>query len=134
MIFKLDSQVDAILEQYSPSLGYFALPPEDATLVISKQNQISQLYQVLEEEYATAATPLFNVVSKLHYSHHTFEEAHHLHPHLAWCWRGEDFMNVASTLLSSCMRGRSDAGATIQAVQKYRLAMHVSWREMNKYR
>lgn len=41
LIFKLDSEVDAILEQYSPSLGYFALPPEDATLVISKQNQIS---------------------------------------------------------------------------------------------
>ena len=134
LIFKLDSEVDAILDRYSADLGYYALPAEDATSVISKQIQISQLYQVLEEQYATAATPLFNVVSKLHYSHHIFDEARHLHPHLSWCWRGEDFMNVASTLLSSCMRGRSDAGATIKAVQKYRLAMHLSWRKMNSFR
>lgn len=130
LIFKLDQEVEDLLSGHQPSDGYYALPPNEANAVKRKHNQISQLYQVLEDNYANAAVPLFNVVSKIHYCHHIYSESCNLHPYLSWCWRGEDFMSVASDLLSSCLRGRSDVGASIKAVQKYRLAMHLCFKDL----
>ena len=130
LIFKLDLEIESILEEYSPHNGYYALPRQQALEIRSKQIQKSQLYQVLEEKYSTAAVPLFNVTSKLHYSHHIMDDSRDLHPHLSWCWRGEDFMNVSSTLLSSCLRGRSDRQASIKAFLKYSLGSKLAWEKV----
>ena len=130
LMFKLDLEIDSILEEYSPHNGYYAVPRQQALEIRSKQIQKSQLYQVLEEKYSTAAVPLFNVTSKLHYSHHIMDDSRDLHPHLSWCWRGEDFMNVSSTLLSSCLRGRSDRQASIKAFLKYSLGSKLAWEKV----
>ena len=50
-----------------------------------------------------------------------------LHPHLAWCWRGENLMGRISTLISSCVSGRTDVSATLKAAEKYGLACHYMW-------
>lgn len=131
LMSRLDAEVEHILEEYQPNFGFYALPPQPGMQVRAKQSQIAQLYQQLEEEFATKDTPLFNVVSKPHYSHHILDDASSLHPHLSWCWRGEDFMGVASTLLSSCLRGRSDVQAGVKAIDKYRLAMNLAWKDAN---
>jgi len=130
LIFKLDLEIESILNSYSPDSGCYALPEPQALEVRAKQSQKAQLHQMLEEEYSTADVPLFNVTSKLHYSHHIMDDSRHLHPHLSWCWRGEDFMNVSSTLLSSCLRGRSDRQASIKALQKYSLGMQLAWEKV----
>ena len=130
LIFKLDLEIESILNSHSPESGYYALPEPQALEVRAKQSQKAQLHQMLEEEYSTADVPLFNVTSKLHYSHHIMDDSRHLHPHLSWCWRGEDFMNVSSTLLSSCLRGRSDKQASIKALQKYCLGMQLAWEKI----
>lgn len=130
LIFKLDLEIESILNSYSPDSGCYALPEPQALEVRAKQSQKAQLHQMLEEEYSTADVPLFNVTSKLHYSHHIMDDSRHLHPHLSWCWRGEDFMNVSSTLLSSCLRGRSNRQASIKALQKYALGMQLAWEKV----
>ena len=132
LIFKLNRELEELLSDYSPDHGYYALPLHVATTVQNKYTQIAQLYQVLEEAYSGAEVPLFNVVAKLHYGHHILAESSNLHPHLSWCWRGEDMMNVTSVLLSSCLRGRGDAGASIKAMQKYRLAMYLSFQDLGR--
>lgn len=128
LIFQLDAQVERILQQYSPLAGYYALPADQAAIVFQKQNQLSALMVMLEEHYADEPRPLFNTVSKLHYTAHSTSSAGTMHPFLSWCWRGEDFMSVTSTLVSSCLRGRNDVAATVAAIDKYRFALHQQWR------
>ena len=130
LVFKLDLEIESILQAYSPNTGYYALPEPQARELRAKQIQKSQLYQILEEAYSTAEVPLFNVTSKLHYSHHIMDDSRDLHPHLSWCWHGEDFMNVSSILLSSSLRGRSDKQASLKALQKYSLGMQLAWEKI----
>ena len=39
-------------------------------------------------------------------------------------------MNVSSTLLSSCLRVRSDRQASLKALQKYSLGMQLAWEKI----
>ena len=127
LLLALNVEVDEIFDSFSPAYGYYALPAEQAALVISKQQSCGQLYVLLKEHFQDEEVPLFNVVSKLHLSLRSCLISSSLHPHLAWCWKGEDFMGAASRLLGSCVRGRNDIAASIKAADKYRLAMHMSW-------
>ena len=127
LIFKLDQEIESTLGDYAPVHGFYALPAVEAQAVRKKQMELSQLLVQLEAHFAEEDTPLFNVVSKLHAAAHIFDNARCLHPFLTWCWKGEDFMHTASILLGSCLRGRTDAGATIKAGLKYCLAMRLAW-------
>ena len=127
LIFDLDIQIEDLLSAHDPSAGFFAVPASIGREIVQKQIQMSQLYVQLEEAYAEEPKPLFNVVSKLHYCLHIMEEAASIHPFLNWCWKGEDFMQITSTLVSSALRGRGDVSASIKALEKYRYAMYVLW-------
>ena len=127
LMFKLDQEIEGTLQEYAPEHGFYAVPPAEAQAVRKKQMEFSQLYVQLEAHFSDEDAPLFNVVSKLHAAAHIFDNAKCLHPFLTWCWKGEDFMQTASTLLGSCLRARTDAGATIKAGLKYSLAMRLAW-------
>lgn len=128
LIFQLDREIEKALREYCPSNGYYAVPPAVGNQIKTKQIQLSQLMVQLEDTFATDTRKLFNTVSKLHYMAHIADSASHLHPFVTWCFKGEDFMNTASVLISSCLRGRSDVGATVKAIRKYRFAMHQTWK------
>lgn len=130
LVFKLDAEVDKILDEFSPQRGFYSVPHAEYNHLRNKQIALSQLFLQLEEHFSASDVPLFNVVSKLHYCQHCYDDAKDLHPYLMWCWRGEDFMNVASTLLSSCLRGRQDMLAVSKAAEKYRLGMFLSWKKV----
>jgi hypothetical protein len=127
-IFKLDAEIEQILDNHKPVNGYYTLGAQLGAVARQKQIQLSQLYIMLEESYAEEPRPLFNAVSKLHYPAHIMDTAAALHPHLNWCWKGEDFMHVTSVLMSSCLRGRQDVSATIKAIGKYRLVIFLAWK------
>lgn len=127
LVFKLDREIEDILVEFSPQHGYYALPLEQARNIREKQAALSQLMVMLEEFYSNEPRPLFNVVSKLHYAAHAVDSANTLHPFLNWCWKGEDFMSVTSTLISACLRSRNDIGATVAAMDRYRYAMYRQW-------
>ena len=127
-IFKLDAEIEQILDNHKPVNGYYTLGAQLGAVARQKQIQLSQLYIMLEESYAEEPRPLFNAVSKLHYTAHIMDTAAALHPHLNWCWKGEDFMHVTSVLMSSCLRGRQDVSATIKAIGKYRLVIFLAWK------
>lgn len=127
LVFKLDHEIEKIFSEYSPQHGYYALPLEQSRIVKEKQAALSQFMVILEEQYAAEARPLFNVVSKLHYASHAVDSASSLHPFLNWCWKGEDFMSVTSTLISACLRSRTDIAATVAAIDRYRYAMYRQW-------
>lgn len=128
LVFKLDLEMEKLLNEYQPNDGYYALPAAEASTLRQKHNQMAQLMVMLEDFYKDEARPLFNVVSKLHYACHLIDNANTLHPFTSWCWKGEDFMQTASILLASSLRGRSDISATIKALDKYRYAMHLRWK------
>ena len=111
---------------HSPADGYWALPPPNAAELVRKQRLLGQLYVQLSESYAAQEVRVFNMSAKLHYCLHSALWADKLHPHLAWCWRGEDLMSRISTLISSCVSGRTDVSATLKA-EKYGLACHYMW-------
>lgn len=128
LVFQLDQDIETTLSEYAPKTGYYALPANVAQELRKKQIQLSQLMVMLEEFYADEARQLFNTVSKLHYTAHIVDSASTMHPHLNWCWKGEDFMQKSSVLLGSCLRGRSDVSATVKAIHKYRYALYMSWK------
>ena len=128
LIFKLDREIEKLLGDYDPVAGFAAVPADVLATLQEKQIQKSQLMVMLEEIYASEPKPLFNIVSKLHYAMHIIDNSATVHPHLNWCWKGEDFMNTTSVLVGLCLRGRSDVSATIKAMDKYRYAMHLQWK------
>ena len=120
-------QCDEILDSHSPADGYWALPPPNAAELVRKQRLLGQLYVQLSESYAAQEVRVFNMSAKLHYCLHSALWADKLHPHLVWRWRGEDLMGRISTLISSCVSGRTDVSATLKAAEKYGLACHYMW-------
>ena len=128
LVFKLDREIEKILNDYQPIDGYYAVPQAEANELRQKFNQKAQLMIMLEDFYRDEARPLFNVVSKLHYASHVIENANTLRPFASWCWKGEDFMQTTSVLLASSLRGRHDVSATIKALDKYRYGMHLLWK------
>ncbi len=77
---------------------------------------------------------LFAYTIKTHDLIHLSQEAKYLHPHLGWCYSGEDFMQQVKRLAVSACKAVSYSKVVIRVLDKYvvgifhRLSSAVSWK------
>ena len=74
LIFKLDAEIEQILDNHKPVNGYYTLGAQLGAVVRQKQIQLSQLYIMLEESYAEEPTTLVqcSLQVALHSTHHGY--------------------------------------------------------------
>lgn len=81
-----------------------------------------------------AAQKLFAYTIKGHYLIHLADHAKYLHPHLGWCYTGEDFMQKVKLMTRSACKAVPMARVVGRVLQKYavgiyhRLSTAVAWK------
>ena len=124
LMLKMNNQVETLLDKHK---GKFRVPQPDALSLETNAFAAMQLQQELRQFFADADQPLFNVTSKSHFLLHSVMSAVFMHPHLSWCYRGEDFMRLWQRLGKNSVRGRSAPLAMHAMCQHFSIGTHMDW-------
>ena len=110
LFLNLNTQLAAVLSEFSPATGHMALPPQQADSASQIALQMAQVHLLLMEHYKPLNRKVFNITSKTHFAIHAVLLGRHLHPHMVWCFSGETTMHRLQTLWKSCLSGVKLAG------------------------
>ena len=105
LLLDLNHQIVDLLETYSPTYGYMALPAGICDSVFQKGLQMAQLHNQLLEHYEAAGIQIFNMTSKTHFALHALQFSKFIHPFMIWCYKGESTMHRIQVLWKSCLHG-----------------------------
>ena len=130
LVLKLNDDMEKVLRDFSPKDGFFAVPEPEAMKLREISFSMAALHVQLSEHFAAENVKVLNVTPKTQSTLHSAYLAVHVHPHLLWCYKGEDMMGKVSALLKSCLRGRSPTHMASAAALKYRLALHLAFQKM----
>ena len=130
LLLELDLKIDAWLDKYSPADGYWAVPGQIAQKIRKAALQSVSLHTHLSEHFEAEGVHIFCLTSKSHMQTHALLLSKDLHPHLVWCFAGEDFMKIMSRLLLSSVRGLKPAAGIVKGSLKMRTAMHFNFEEL----
>jgi len=131
-LLELNNKMHDILEKYSPAEGFFAVPEKPAARLTEVAFSMTQLHVMVSEHFEKEEVQIFNVTSKSHMNLHPIMLSRYVHPYLLWCFKGEDNMQKMSRVLASCLKGNSQTQGLVQAAEKYRLGLHLSFERLAK--
>lgn len=103
LILGLNHQIQDLLETYSPTYGYMALPAGICDQVFQKGLQMASLHNQLLEHYEGEGIQIFNMTSKTHFALHALQFSKFIHPFMIWCYKGESTMHRIRVLWKSCL-------------------------------
>jgi len=105
LILSLNMDINELLDTYSPTYGYMAVPEIPAAELFQKGLQMASLHGRLLESYEAQEIQVFNMISKTHFALHSLQFSRFVHPYLVWCYKGESTMHRIQTLWKSCLAG-----------------------------
>ena len=121
----LNVEIAEILDTYSPKYGHMGVPAGPYEDMCTKVAQMAQLHLQLCEHYKDQEVSLFNMTSKTHFVIHSIQLSKHLHPSLAWCFKGENSMKLVQRLFKSCLAGNKHWAVGRVAALKQRHLLHL---------
>lgn len=124
LVLQLNNQIQNLLETYSPTFGYMAMPAGPGDEVFQKGLQMASLHNQLLEYYQNEEIQVFNMTSKTHFALHALQFAKFIHPFMVWCYKGESTMHRIQVLWKSCLHGSKHFQVANKAALKER---HLLW-------
>ena len=124
LVLQLNHEIQDLLETYSPTFGYMAMPVGPSNEVFQKGLQMASLHNQLLEHYQNEETQVFNMTSKTHFALHALQFSKFIHPFMVWCYKGESAMHRIQVLWKSCLHGSKHFHVANKAALKER---HLLW-------
>jgi len=118
--------------------GYNKLPQHEAKRFKQAALNFVACSSALRAHFEEEDEKLFGFTVKMHYLLHLADHAEYFHPHLGWCYSGEDFLQKVKRLSKSCCTAVSFDQVVGRLLQKYvygiyhRLATGINWRRMRR--
>ena len=97
----------------------YALPSSEAEAFRRAAYGFAQVTTSLGQHFHENGDLLFHYTIKYHYLCHLGDMASYINPRLAWCYGGEDFMQISRTLVQSAAAGTSRHLVAHKVVVKY---------------
>ena len=114
--------------------GYNKLPKHEATKFKVAALNFVACASAIRAHFQGLGIKIFGFTVKMHYLLHLADHAEHFHPHLGWCYSGEDFLQKVKKLARSCCNAVSFDQVVIRLLQKYvfgifhKLSTEINWR------
>ena len=125
LLLELNVKLAALLREYSPSAGFFAVPEEPAARLEELCRLMAQLHVQLMEHCKANSIRAFNITSKTHFVIHSIRLSKFIHPFLVWCFKGETLMHKSRILWQSSLSGTKPHNVANRAALKYRYSLHL---------
>ena len=125
LLLELNLKVSTLLQEYSPSFGFFAVPEAPAAQLQEASMLMVQLHVQLMQHCKSHAIRAFNITSKSHFVIHSIRWSKFIHPFLIWCFKGETLMHKSRILWQSCLTGTKPHDVANRAALKYRYSLHL---------
>ncbi|CAL1171254.1 unnamed protein product [Cladocopium goreaui] len=124
LFLKLNWELKDLLDTFSPTYGYFAMPATEHQQVMNKGLAMAQLHNQLSTHFVDHEDQLFNLTTKTHFALHSLQLSCFIHPFLVHCYKGESTMHRIQILWRSCLHGSKHWQAGKKAAWKER---HLLW-------
>jgi hypothetical protein len=110
LVLERSIEINRILDE---NRQHWKLPPLVAEQYATAVFDFLALYTALGNYYMQPEhrLPIFNFVPKFHYLAHSGLSGGQLNPALAWCYAGEDFMQIMGKLAARTLNSLSPAGS-----------------------
>lgn len=128
LMLSLNMQINELLDEYSPTNGYMAVPEGPATELFQKGLQMASLHGQLLESFEAQEIQVFNLTSKTHFALHALQFSRFVHPYLVWCYKGESTMHRIQVLWKSCLTGSKHFQVSGRAALKERYLLTLQGR------
>ena len=116
LLLKLAVRMDEVLDS---NKDLFVLPPADATAFKKAAYGFAQVTTSLGHHFHEKGDMLFNFTIKFHYLCHLGDIASYISPRVAWCYKGEDMMQILRKLVQSVARGTPQHLVAHKVIVKY---------------
>jgi len=105
LFLQLNNKLQNLLDEYSPSFGFMAMPEAPADELVKTGLGMAQVHAMLMDHYQGEGRRLYNMTSKTHFSIHSLLLAKFVHPAMTWCYKGESTMHRLQVLWKACLPG-----------------------------
>ena len=124
LYLKLNLEVEETLIIHRDLL---ALPEEDAKTFESSTTGMLLLLNKIADHFI--AERLFNITQKAHFMQHCAMLSAFISPRATWCFQAEDMQKRISGLAKMCVQGQQPGQTIIKMMARYRLALHLVFKE-----
>ncbi len=125
LFLQLNCKVSKILDEFSPTFGFFGVPEVQAKEVFSMGCSMAQIHLQVFEQCTESAIRAFNITTKTHFSLHSLQLCSYIHPYAVWCFKGEGQMRVCARIWKSCLHGAKHWAVSNRAASKFRHRLHI---------
>ena len=130
MALDFSVQIEEILDVHE---DLYALPTDAAKELSDACYAFCGLVTAIGRHYHDAGIQYFNFTIKSHYLLHIALLSMVVNPRLAWCYKGEDFMQIVQKIIAASVRGTPAYSVEAKTLRKYANGLNLKFRPEECY-